>query len=120
MCHPGWRRALIEAQRREDFARLRRVRDRMDREYAQPLDVETLGRDANMAAGHLSRLFRLAYGRSPYAYLMARRIEHATALLRREDVDGGEVWRTVGCASQAVFHTRFSELTGRPPVSTGQ
>ncbi|MEU5656781.1 AraC family transcriptional regulator [Streptomyces sp. NPDC047737] len=115
MCHPGWRRALIEAQRLEDFARLRRVRDRMDREYAQPLDVEALGRDANMAAGHLSRLFRIAYGRSPYAYLMARRIEHATALLRRGDVGGGEVWCTVGCASQTVFDARFRELTGVPP-----
>ena len=77
MCHPAWARARIAAQRLSDFARLRRVRDRIDREYAQPLDVEALARDADMAAGQLSRQFRLAYGASPYAYLKARRIERA-------------------------------------------
>ncbi|WP_327134924.1 AraC family transcriptional regulator [Streptomyces sp. NBC_01343] len=77
MCNPAWGRALTEAQRLKDFARLRRVRDRIDREYAQPLDVEALARGASMAAGQLSRQFRLAYGKSPYDYLMARRIERA-------------------------------------------
>ncbi|ROQ99851.1 hypothetical protein EDE04_6409 [Streptomyces sp. 2132.2] len=85
MCNPAWGRARTEAQRLKDFARLRRVRDRIDREYAQPLDVEALARDAGMAAGHLSRQFRLAYGQSPYDYLMARRIERATLPLRRGD-----------------------------------
>jgi methylphosphotriester-DNA--protein-cysteine methyltransferase len=80
MCHPAWGSARAAAQRLSDLARLRRVRDRIDREYTQPLDVEALARDVNMSAGHLSRQFRLAYGESPYAYLMTRRIERATAL----------------------------------------
>ena len=76
------------AQHLSDLAWLRRVRDRIDREYAQPLDVEALARGAHMSAGHLSREFRLAYGESPYAYLMTRRIERAMALLRRGDLSG--------------------------------
>ncbi|MEV0409138.1 AraC family transcriptional regulator, partial [Actinoallomurus sp. NPDC050550] len=79
MCHPSWGRALTAAQRLSDLARLRRVRDRIDREYAQPLDVEALARGVHMSAGHLSRQFRLAYGESPYSYLMTRRIERAMA-----------------------------------------
>jgi AraC-like DNA-binding protein len=62
-----------------DLVRLRHVRDRVDREYALPLDVEALARGVNMSAGHLSRQFRLAYGESPYAYLMTRRIERVAA-----------------------------------------
>lgn len=81
MCLPAWGRARAAAQRLTDLARLRRVRDRIDREFAQPLDVLALARGAGMTAGELSRRFRLAYGESPYAYLMARRIERATALL---------------------------------------
>ena len=72
---------LDEAQHLRELALLRRVRDRMDREYAEPLDVEALARGVNMSAGHLSRQFRLAYGESPYSYLMTRRIERAMALL---------------------------------------
>src|SRR4051794_34607127 len=79
------------AQRLSDLARLRRVRDRIDREYAQPLDVEALARGVNVSAGHLSREFRLAYGESPYAYLMTRRVERAMALLRRGDLSVTEV-----------------------------
>ena len=98
-----------------DLARLRRVRDRIDREYAQPLDVEALARGADMSAGHLSRQFRLAYGESPYSYLMTRRIERAMALLRRGDSSVTEVCFTVGCSSLGTFSTRFSELVGVPP-----
>ncbi|MFH8800772.1 helix-turn-helix transcriptional regulator [Streptomyces sp. NPDC017936] len=115
MCHPAWKLALTAAQRLNDLARLRRVRDRIDREYARPLDVEALARDANMAAGHLSRQFRLAYGRAPYAYLTARRIERAAALLRRGDLDVTEVCFAVGFSSPAAFTTRFTELVGTPP-----
>ena len=79
------------AQHLGDLARLRRVRDRIDREYAQPQDVEALARGAYMSAGHLSRRFRRAYGESPYAYLMTRRIERAMALLRRGDTGDAEV-----------------------------
>jgi AraC-like DNA-binding protein len=104
----------VAAQRLSDLVRLRRVRDRIDREYAQPLDVEALARGAHMSAGHLSRQFKLAYGESPYSYLMTRRIERAMALLRRGDLSVTEVcsevrgdvgkddmrWITVGPADQ--------------------
>ncbi|MDG4798255.1 helix-turn-helix transcriptional regulator [Micromonospora sp. WMMD1082] len=103
------------AQHLSDLARLRRVRDRIDREYAQPLDVEALARGANMSSGHLSRQFRLAYGESPYGYLMTRRIERAMALLRRGDLSVTEVCFAVGCASLGTFSTRFTELVGVPP-----
>src|SRR6187431_809074 len=102
-------------QHLRDLAQLRRVRDRIDREYAQPLDVEALARDVNMSAGHLSREFRLAFGESPYAYLMTRRIERAMALLRRGDLSVTEVCFAVGCASLGTFSTRFTELVGVPP-----
>jgi AraC-like DNA-binding protein len=98
-----------------DLARLRRVRDRIDREYAQPLDVEALARDAHMSAGHLSREFKRAYGESPYSYLMTRRIERAMALLRRGDLSVTDVCFEVGCASLGTFSTRFTELVGVPP-----
>ena len=103
------------AQHLRDLARLRRVRDRIDREYAQPLDVEALARGVNMSAGHLSRQFRLAYGESPYTYLMTRRIERAMALLRRGDLSVTEVCFAVGCQSLGTFSTRFSELVGMSP-----
>ncbi|WP_088287969.1 helix-turn-helix transcriptional regulator [Kineosporia sp. A_224] len=104
-----------EQQRLRDLARLRRVRDRMDREYTRPLDVEALARGANMSAGHLSREFKRAYGESPYAYLMTRRIERAMALLRRGDLSVTEVCFAVGCSSLGTFSTRFTELVGVPP-----
>jgi transcriptional regulator GlxA family with amidase domain len=104
-----------EEQHLRDLAWLRRVRDRMDREYAQPLDVEALARGAHMSAGHLSRQFRLAYGESPYGYLMTRRVERAMALLRRGDLSVTEVCFAVGCSSLGTFSTRFTELVGVPP-----
>jgi AraC-like DNA-binding protein len=103
------------AQHLRDLARLRRVRDRIDREYAQPLDVEALARGAHMSAGHFSREFRQAYGESPYSYLMTRRIERAMALLRRGDLSVTEVCFEVGCSSLGTFSTRFTELVGMPP-----
>ncbi|MGC9538400.1 helix-turn-helix transcriptional regulator [Streptomyces sp. UG1] len=87
----------------------------MDREYAQPLDVEALARGVHMSAGHLSREFRAAYGESPYGYLMTRRIERAMALLRRGDLSVTEVCFTVGCSSLGTFSTRFTELVGMSP-----
>ena len=101
--------------RLDDLARLRCVRDRIDREYARPLDVEALARGVYMSAGHLSRQFRLAYDESPYAYLMTRRIERAMALLRRGDLSVTEVCFAVGCSSLGTFSTRFTELVGVPP-----
>ncbi|WP_409328564.1 helix-turn-helix transcriptional regulator [Trujillonella humicola] len=102
-------------QRLRDLARLRRVRDRIDREYARPLDVETLARGAHMSAGHLSREFRRAYGESPYSYVMTRRIERAMALLQRGDLSVTEVCFAVGCSSLGTFSTRFTELVGMSP-----
>ncbi|WBB70856.1 helix-turn-helix transcriptional regulator [Micromonospora sp. WMMD812] len=87
----------------------------MDREFAQPLDVEALARGVNMSAGHLSRQFRQAYGESPYSYLMTRRIERAMALLRRGDLSVTDVCFAVGCSSLGTFSTRFTELVGVPP-----
>jgi AraC-like DNA-binding protein len=99
----------------DDLARLRRVRDRIDRDYAEPLDVEALARGAHMSAGHLSREFRQAYGESPYSYVMTRRIERAMALLRRGDLSVTEVCFEVGCSSLGTFSSRFTELVGVPP-----
>jgi AraC-like DNA-binding protein len=107
--------ADADAQHLRDLARLRRVRDRIDREYAQPLDVEALARGVHMSAGHLSRQFRRAYGESPYSYLMTRRIERAMALLRRGDLSVTEVCFAVGCSSLGTFSSRFTELVGVPP-----
>jgi AraC-like DNA-binding protein len=133
MCPPGWIRFVPARRRRvygtiwlvatrsgpeqhlSDLVWLRRVRDRIDREYAQPLDVEELARGAHMSAGHLSRRFRQAYGESPYSYVMTRRIERAMALLRRGDLSVTEVCFAVGCSSLGTFSTRFTELVGVPP-----
>src|SRR5919202_2309179 len=104
-----------DAQRLRDLALLRRVRDRIDREYAQPLDVGALAAGVHMSAGHLSREFRRAYGESPYSYLMTRRIERAMALLRRGDLGVTEVCFAVGCSSLGTFSSRFTELVGVPP-----
>lgn len=102
-------------QRLRDLALLRRVRDRIDRDYAEPLDVEALAREVHMSSGHLSRQFREAYGESPYSYLMTRRIERAMTLLRRGDLSVTEVCFAVGFSSLGTFSTRFSELVGLPP-----
>src|SRR3954452_24485015 len=99
----------------EDLVRLRRARDRMDREYAQPLDVPALAYDALMSTGHFARSFRAAYGESPYSYLMPRRIERAKALLRRGDLSVTEVCMAVGCTSLGSFSARFTELVGESP-----
>jgi AraC-like DNA-binding protein len=104
-----------DEQRLQDLTWLRRVRDRIDRDYAQPLDVEALARGVHMSAGHLSRQFKAAYGESPYSYLMTRRIERAMALLRRGDLSVTDVCWAVGCQSLGTFSTRFTELVGVPP-----
>jgi AraC-like DNA-binding protein len=120
MCHPSWGRARTAAHRLNDLARLRRVRDRIDREYAEPLNVEALARGVHMSAGHLSRQFRAAYGESPYSYLMTRRIERAASLLRRGGLTVTEVCFAVGCSSLGTFSTRFTQLVGMPPSAYRQ
>ncbi|HEY3907121.1 MAG TPA: helix-turn-helix transcriptional regulator [Streptosporangiaceae bacterium] len=94
---------------------MRRVRDRIDRDYTQPLDVEALATGVHLSAGHLSRRFRAVYGESPYSYLMTRRIERAMNLLRRSDLTVTDVCFAVGCSSLGTFSTRFSELVGMSP-----
>jgi len=107
--------STADQQRLHELTLLRRVRDRIDREYARPLDVEALARGVHLSAGHLSRRFKEAYGESPYSYLMTRRIERAMALLRRGDLSVTEVCFEVGCSSLGTFSTRFTELVGMPP-----
>ena len=106
---------ITDEQRLHDLVQLRRVRDRIDRDHAQPLDVEALARGAHMSAGRLSREFKRAYGESPYRYLMTRRIERAMALLRRGDLSVTDVCFAVGFGSLGTFSTRFSEVVGVPP-----
>ena len=101
----------------EDLVRLRRARDLMDREYAQPLDVAAVARVAFMSAGHFSRSFRAAFGETPYSYLMTRRIERAKALLRVGDLSVTDVCFAVGCTSLGSFSSRFTELVGESPSS---
>ncbi|MER8001699.1 helix-turn-helix transcriptional regulator [Streptomyces sp. NPDC095613] len=98
-----------------DLVRLRRARDLMDRDYAEPLDVPALARAAHMSPGHFSRSFRAAFGETPYSYLMTRRIERAKALLRRGDLSVTEVCFAVGCTSLGSFSSRFTELVGMSP-----
>src|SRR6201992_515788 len=104
-------------EKRADLARLRRARDLMDREYAQPLDVATLARAALMSTAHFSRQVREAYGDTPYAYLMTRRIERAKALLRLADLSVTEVCMAVGCTSLGSFSARFTQLVGETPTA---
>jgi AraC-like DNA-binding protein len=99
----------------DELRRLRRARDRMDREYAQPLDVPALARTALMSTAHFSRRFREVYSETPYAYLMTRRIERAKELLRRRELSVTEVCFAVGASSLGSFSTRFTELVGEPP-----
>ena len=100
-----------------NLAHLRRARDLIDREYAQPLDVAALARAALMSSAHFSRQFRAAYGETPYAYLMTRRIERAKALLRGGELSVTEVCLAVGCTSLGSFSARFTELVGEPPTA---
>ncbi len=99
----------------DELRRLRHARDRMDREYAQPLDVPALARTALMSTAHFSRRFREAYGETPYSYLMTRRIERAQALLRRGDLSVTEVCFEVGCTSLGSFSSRFAQIVGATP-----
>ena len=99
----------------DELRLLRRARDRMDREYAEPLDVAALARTALMSTAHFSRKFRAAYGETPYSYLMTRRIERAKAMLRRGDMSVTEVCFEVGCTSLGSFSARFTEIVGETP-----
>jgi transcriptional regulator GlxA family with amidase domain len=108
---------LVTPEGLANLAHLRRARDLMDREYASPLDVPACARAALMSTAHFSRQFRAAYGETPYAYLMTRRIERAKALLRRGEMSVTEVCMAVGCASLGSFSARFTELVGETPTA---
>ena len=97
-----------------DLAHLRRARDLMDREYAEPLDVPTMASAALMSPAHFSRKFRAAYGETPYSYLMTRRIERAKAFLR-QGMSVTDTCFAVGCTSLGSFSSRFSEIVGETP-----
>ena len=99
----------------DELRRLRRARDRMDREYDRPLDVPALARTAFMSTAHFSRRFREAYGETPYSYLMTRRIERASALLRRGDMSMTDACFAVGCTSLGSFSTKFTQVMGVTP-----
>jgi len=99
----------------EDIVALRRVRDRMDRDFAQPLRMADLARDVHMSEGHFQRSFREAFGETPYAYLMTRRVERAMMLLRRGDKTVTDVCIEVGCSSLGSFSARFTRLVGETP-----
>jgi transcriptional regulator GlxA family with amidase domain len=107
----------VTSEELANLAHLRRARDLMDREYSRPLDVAALARAALMSSAHFSRQFRAAYGETPYAYLMTRRIERAKALLRGDDLSVGEVCVAVGCSSLGSFSARFTELAGETPTA---
>jgi transcriptional regulator GlxA family with amidase domain len=107
----------VTPEKLADLARLRRVRDLMDREYARPLDVPTLARAALMSPAHFSRQFRAAYGETPYAYLMTRRVERAKALLRAGELSVTDVCLAVGCTSLGSFSARFTQLVGDTPTA---
>ena len=98
-----------------DLAHLRRARDLMDREYASPLDVPTMARAALMSPAHFSRRFRAAYGETPYSYLMTRRIERASFLLR-QGMSVTDTGMAVGCTSLGSFSSRFTEIVGETPT----
>jgi transcriptional regulator GlxA family with amidase domain len=97
-----------------DLAHLRRARDLMDRDYAEPLDVPAMARAALMSPSHFSRKFRAAYGETPYSYLMTRRIERAKALLR-QGLSLTDACIAVGCTSLGSFSSRFTEIVGETP-----
>jgi AraC-like DNA-binding protein len=97
-----------------NLAHLRRARDLIDREYARPLDVPTMAARALMSPAHFSRRFRVAYGETPYGYLMTRRIERAMALLR-DGMSVTDACMAVGATSLGSFSSRFSELAGETP-----
>src|ERR1700749_4288211 len=113
---PGYARC-VKQEELANLAHLRRARDLIDRGYAPPLDVAALARAALMSTAHFSRRFRAAYGETPYAYLMTRRIERAKALLRRGDMSVTEVCMEVGCTSLGSFSARFTELVGETPTA---
>jgi AraC-like DNA-binding protein len=94
---------------------LRRARDRIDRHYAEPLDLDDLARTAGISKFHFHRLFAATYGRTPAVYLSERRIERAQDLLRATNLTVTEVCHAVGFSSLGSFSSRFRAVVGESP-----
>jgi AraC-like DNA-binding protein len=94
---------------------LRRARDLIDHDYAEPLDLEAMAREAGYSRSHFARAFTAAYGETPRTYLTRRRIERAKTLLRTANLSVTEICFLVGFASLGSFSSRFRDLVGRSP-----
>ena len=94
---------------------LRRARDLIDRDYAEPLDLDAMAAEAGYSRFHFARTFTAAYGETPRAYLTRRRIERAKTLLRTANLSVTEICFLVGFASLGSFSSRFRELVGQSP-----
>jgi AraC-like DNA-binding protein len=99
------------------LAHLRRARDHIDRNYAEPLDLDGLARVAGVSKYHFARTFEATYGETPIRYLTRRRIERAQDLLRHANLTVTEVCMLVGFASLGSFSTRFTQLVGESPTA---
>jgi len=96
---------------------LLRARDLADARYYEPLGVDDLARAASLSRAHFSREFRRAFGESPHAYLLTRRLERAAALLRTTDNSVAEICLAVGLQSIGSFTTSFSRTYGKSPTA---
>ena len=95
---------------------LLRAKDLADARYAEALDVEEMARAAGLSRAHFSREFRRAFGTSPHAYLLTRRLERAAALLRTTDRSVAEICMDVGLKSVGSFTTSFGRTFGKTPL----
>jgi AraC-like DNA-binding protein len=102
----------------EEAARLRRARDIVDREYARPLDVAALARQAHISPAHFSRRFKEAFGETPYQYVLTRRVERAQELLRNTELSVTEICFEVGFQSLGSFSSAFHRVAGVPPSAS--
>ena len=96
---------------------LLRAKDLADARYAEPLEVDDLARAAGLSKAHFAREFRRAFGDSPHAYLMTRRLERAAALLRATDRSVADICVSVGWQSVGSFTTSFTRTYGRSPTA---
>ena len=102
------------------YIHLLRAKDVIDREYARPLDVATLAREAHASTAHFARSFKRAFGETPHRYLLRRRIERAKELLRGTGLTVTEVSLEVGFQSLGSFSAAFRDLVGEPPGKYGR
>lgn len=96
---------------------LLRAKDLADARYTEPLGVDDMARAAGLSRAHFSREFRRAFGESPHAYLLTRRLERAASLLRTTDRSVADICLSVGLQSVGSFTTSFTRTFGRPPTA---